>query len=157
MTRERGLTLLEVVLAVSLLTSLFAVSSVWIVGVARTEHDATGALRFEAAAQALFHRIEEALTTGDTAVSGRVKVQANELAIWTRESGTPGTWHLRFEPAKERLRGRFEPLTGTPPPEETALGCVRAFAATLDSKGSILRVEIESLDGKRIARRVPVP
>lgn len=178
MTRAaRGLTLLEVLLAVALLTAATTGTS-WLLRTATLRARTTSeVLHEQAALDALLAAIERDLMVGDAGASAtpgsgaaaRVAVAERSLRIATRAAaGSPHRGaivrELSFRPASGELVSAEEPVprkSGSPAarPPRVVLGSVAAFSATIDATGSaeLLAVEIELGCGRRVRREWPLP
>jgi prepilin-type N-terminal cleavage/methylation domain-containing protein len=177
MTRPtKGMTLLEVLLAVALLTALTTGTS-WLVRTASLRAQTSSRVVAQrAATEALFAAIARDVAIGDADTSatpstgrgGRVAAAENVLRIATRATPTSGrvgaivreySWHR----ASRELLAVDEPLirgvgaSATPPSARVVLGGVAAFDATIEPKARTLAVSIELDSGEHFHHQWPLP
>lgn len=155
---QRGLTLLEVVLSVSLLSGLFLASGQWLKTVAVLGAQAEGPVRWERGARALLQSIHDDIWTGDTTLGDAlepVEVTTHSLLIRTRaggDDGGPVTHEYEFLPTGSQIRRGDLPRSSPPLLEDVA-----ALALELDAEARTLEVRVDSTAGHRVTRRFWLP
>lgn len=170
---NRGMTLLEVLLALVMLSSI-VIASAWLVQttVAASSRTAEGE-RWLAAADAALDAVARDLASGDFDVPpdpGRIDLRAGVLCIATRAGGDcvgrcggPIVHEYRFEPSRgslwrdERPESTSKPGTsGRAQRTRLVLEHVRAWSVGIDASAQRVDVVIESHEGRRLERRMPI-
>ena len=155
----RGMTLVELLLALSLLSALFLASAWWLREGADIRAAAEPALRWETSAHALLQRIHDDVVTGDFARTQRkphVEVTApNVLRVRARKttrSEREDVHEYAFSRARSAVLRRRRLA-----PDVALLQDVREFGCGIDAETNILTVRIRSADGRQAARRYALP
>jgi len=170
----RGMTLVEVLLALTLLGALMLASVSWIQGAARLTTDVSDRARWEAAADRLLQSIQDDLLIGDFAIVAkdprqggneprkpepRAKVEGDKLRISTRRSLFPAGPLAREYEFRSAQRAIFS-LDGTGRPRPASeegvlvLGEVARFECALDEEKNQLTARVVSTSGVSRSRRV---
>ena len=164
---KRGMTLLELTLALSLLGALAIVCLSWVQFAGRSSLQVAEPLRWRLAADAFLASIEDDLLTGDFDSSldevrdpenRRVRSDGGALAIRTRaRDGLRGPVLHRYElEDRERLVRSVEHVarSNRPRPEpRTLLTDVARFVVTIGEERDVLDVQLISRRGVRLSRR----
>ena len=176
---RRGLTMVELLLAVSLLTPITLAIAAWTQVAARASAVAAEPMRWRAAAEAALQLIHDDLVTGDFAggFSGpqsggrsdqkpRVEVVDGTLRIRTR--ATPGSWTAPggvtgpathsyiFDAFSGELRLRQRTAHGEQR-TRPLLDRVRQWQCEIDQEHNLLTIVITSIQGRNVARSYVLP
>ena len=153
MTR-RGLTMIELLLALGLLGIVTVVGASWISTASGTSAMVAPRIRWQSAAEATLQLIDDDLRVGDLERERgkpRVEVLDGRLLVHTRDHGEilhefdyrPVEGELRLKEATPRGQVRNRLL----------LDEVKKWECTLDAEAAVLEVRIESRDGIVVERR----
>ena len=137
---RRGLTLIELLIALSLMASLTVALSTWLAMTSRAYADHAAPTRWVAAAEAALGLVHQDLANGDFEPKHertRVEVDQDLLRIRSRDQMIY-SYRLRSD-----MLFRVEP-TG----ERVLLDGVAAWECALDEEGRVLSVRIASADGQ---------
>ena len=152
----RGLTLVEVLVSLSLLSSLMLVASWWVVEFARNAFPLEERLRWESCAREVLCRIAEDAQIGDLAPSetSKVEIEDGHLRIWTRVAGADGGAVLHdYHSTGDKLLLSVTAVLA-PVSEGVLLERVTHWsAAFVSDKRLVLRVELRS-DGRAVGRSI---
>jgi len=152
---SRGMTMLEVLVALSLLAALSVAAAGWIQVAARACGPTQGRLRWQGAADAVLQLIADDLATGDfqTGLATRDRVTAFErrLTVWTREHGHAERHTYSYSPSGGTLA-----LAGADG-DRPLLTRVSAWSCALDTRAGVLDVVIAGPDAQRVTRRFRIP
>lgn len=162
--RQQGMTLVEVLVSLGLLSTLMLAVVSWTQVSGRELASAVEPARWERAAVAVLQSIQDDLLIGDFQGNSdeilRVRVEQGQLLISTRRGSYPGGPLLR-EYAIDRVAGVLivtERTSVNRRPDHTKarllLGDVAAWHCRLEDES--LRVELVSTMGKRLVRRYPL-
>jgi len=163
---NRGMTLVELLVALSLLGTLMLAMVSWTRLSVVVSEDVTTRARWESAADEVLQHIQDDILTGDFPASEdapRVKVDAGKLALRARRLSGSGGGVLReyaFDPGKAQLAVREkDPTAGraVSPQPILLLGSVASWSCQIDESGKHLEVELRSQAGVRRARRYAIP
>ena len=165
---RRGLTMIEVLVALGLLSALVLTLTSWIATTARA-----GALaepmRWRVAAEAVLQLIHDDLTTGDflseqqrrRSRHPRVMVENSSLRIDTRASSSGGgggpTIHRYELDTRTSELGRTNEPKGGRHTTRLLLDDVRNWNCRIDEERTMLTVSITSDAGQSIQRSYPLP
>lgn len=158
-----GMTLLETVLALALLTALFTGSAWWLREAAALRVTAASPLRFEQASRALLDRIGDDLLVGDFTSSEprrepRVRIVEGMLTIRTRDHGL-ATRAYGFD----RNRGEVFEETRAPgagagvSARSVLLGDVKEFVVSIEPRTAFLHVAIHPPSAPVVRRSWSIP
>lgn len=150
----RGMTLIEVILALALLSVLTIGATSWIVGTARSSTTVGSRATWETAAQATFRLIRDDLASSDqfeVAPSERVSVAGDRLIIHTRDAGGVATHQYELANAELCVRG----LNGAR--VTVLLDRVSVFESSIDPELRILSVLIRHEDGHELRVQEMIP
>lgn len=156
--RDRGMTLVEMLLALTLLSSLGAAMASWSVFALRGATEGREPIQWRAAVDRVFLQIEEDLLVGDGDQSdraGRVEVFDGGLQLRTRRS-PPDGGPVVHEYALDEARGVLLRTAGAGP-GRTLLPETRGLVAELGPDGRMLDIRIESRFGSILSRSYRVP
>lgn len=171
---RRGLTMVELLLAVSLLTPITLAIAAWTQVAARASASAAEPMRWRAAAEAALQLIHDDLVTGDfsegptdpSSHESHVEVVDGMLRIRTR--ATPGSWtapgnvtgpathgyifdaysgELRLRQRKAHGEQSIRPL----------LNRVRRWQCEIDHEHNLLTIAVTSIQGRNVARSYVLP
>ncbi len=159
--RQQGMTLVEVLVSLGLLSVLMLAVVSWTQVSGRELASAVEPARWERAAAAVLQSIQDDLLIGDFQgkddETPRVRIDAGQLVIPTRRGSYPGGPLLR-EYAMDRAAGTLivtERTSVNRRPDQTyarlLLGDVADWRCRLEDE--TLRVEIVSTTGQRLVRR----
>ncbi|MCH8342417.1 MAG: hypothetical protein IH983_00330 [Planctomycetes bacterium] len=175
---RRGLTMIELLLAVSLLTPITLAIAAWTQVAARASASAAEPMRWRAAAEAALQLIHDDLVTGDFAEGptdsssqeSRVEVVDGMLRIRTR--ATPGSWtapapapgtvtgpathHYIFDAFSGELRLRQRSAHGAQS-TRPLLDRVRQWRCEIDHEHNLLTIAVTSIQGRNVARSYVLP
>ena len=168
----RGLTLLESLLALALLSALAVALAGWTSTAVRATEGAPERIRWRSAAEATMRLIEGDLTLGDfppgAGENERVRMERGDLILLAR--GDARDPDLAGRPVERRYRlsndGRSHlilierPVSRTAPNltrERMLLGRVARFEAEISDDARALSVTLECLDGTAVHRRFRLP
>lgn len=178
---RRGLTMVELLLAVSLLTPITLAIAAWTQVAARASASAAEPMRWRAAAEAALQLIHDDLVTGDfsggptdrSSQQSRVEVVDGMLRIRTR--ATPGSWtapapgrvtpgsvtgpathRYIFDAFSGELRLRQRTAHGAQS-IRTLLDRVRQWQCEIDHEHNLLTIAITSIRGPAVARSYVLP
>lgn len=165
---NRGATLLEVVVSLALLASLMLVLTSWTRLVGAVD-GVGGDARWRVAAEALLDRIHEDVLVGDFESApddrcDRVRVEAGELVVHTRRTAAPGgpvlhAYALEDDDATIVARDELPAVGRRRGPRgegHVVLGDVAAFETALDDESGVLLVQVSSVGGTRLDRRIAI-
>ena len=151
--KRRGLTLIELLLSLLLLTAVAGASASWMSFAARSA-ESTKPERWRASAERVLGLIEQDLLTGDFEIIpsrrerdpelAKVRIESEDLIVRTRDRG-PAEHRYHLDDDHHRLM--LEAAD-----ERALLGEVSAFDIVHDAEGARLAVTIESADGSSVAR-----
>ncbi len=167
---RRGLTMLELLLALSLLSAILLATASWTQVAARASADATYPVRWQAAAEAVFQLIHDDLVTGDfpdtqrgrSIQNARVAVVNGALRIRTRAVGHTGDVTGRaihryaFDALSRQLRLDQRTATGGRS-SRPLLDRVQEWQCLVDEEQNLLTVTITSTEESVIARSYLLP
>lgn len=167
--RDHGLTLLELVLALALATSVVLGSGWWMRTAAERATKTNERLQRESATRALLDAIGRDLEGGDLSTDPehlpKVCVKSGTLSILTRSTSSAAGAVIReyaLRPATQELLATELPVEpadahGAPPAVHVVLGGAKRFDAKLDLKARTLAVELTASDGTSKTRRWALP
>lgn len=150
---RRGLTIIEILLALSILTGLMLASTAWVQVAARSASHGDDAVRWRMAADACLQRIAEDLLGGDWPLEpdhDRVEVEDDVLTIGTRDGDGAAI-------SAYRLDAQEQALTRTAH-DRTRILIVDAFefACKLDDETGVLDVSLVGPRNLIVSRRYRV-
>ncbi|MCH8166198.1 MAG: prepilin-type N-terminal cleavage/methylation domain-containing protein [Planctomycetes bacterium] len=167
---RRGLTMVELLLALSLLSAILLATASWTQVAARTTADSIYPVRWRAAAQAVLQLIHDDLVTGDFTdtqrgrrnQNARVAVVNGALRIRTRAIGHTGDvtglaiHRYAFDAYSGQLRLDQQTVTGTRY-TRPLLDQVQEWQCVIDEEQNLLTVTITSSEESVIARSYLLP
>ena len=173
---NRGLTLIELLVALALLSSVALAAVAWTQTALRTGAASAERLRWETSALAHFALVADALACGDSPADEQPRVVAEgtaTVAIRRRETSRPGQyqWHvMTFDPrsATVRLTQRVsaaQDISFAEPsypaqseaPARILIRHVGGCSWTLDTSRRILTIRLESTAGHTMTRSFRCP
>lgn len=169
MRHESGLTLLELVLALALASSVVLGAGWWMRTATARATKTNALLRRESTTNALFNAIDRDLESGDLATDAerlpKVRVRNGVLSLLTRSlSSDLGAVFREYElkPTTGELLETERPADpagtrGAAPPARVVLGNVKSFEANVDEKARTLSVQLVAQDGTSNSRRWALP
>ncbi|MEW6747315.1 MAG: prepilin-type N-terminal cleavage/methylation domain-containing protein [Planctomycetota bacterium] len=154
--RTRGLTMIELLLALSLLSAILLATFSWTEITARALADGARKGRWERAAAALLQVIHDDLACGDfldgehegSLMKERISVGEGALRVVTRRAGLPIEREYSF--VKGDAAVTVEEPSSRP---RTLLGDVASYVVTMDRAATVIEVSITSLSGFARHRR----
>jgi prepilin-type N-terminal cleavage/methylation domain-containing protein len=151
---RRGLTIIETLAALALLSGLAVAGTAWMALSMRAAEDVGADVRWRAAANATLQLIHDDLRKG--AVLGRppVRVQADRLFIPTRHEGRPVEREYALDTSAGKLLITDRDVTGSLS-RRVLLGDVTRLDLGLDRASGALLVRIHSKDS--VQRRFLIP
>jgi prepilin-type N-terminal cleavage/methylation domain-containing protein len=154
MSHARGMTMLEVLLALTLLSTVSVAVATWLEISGRMSRDVDGQVAWERSAAAALRQIESDLLVGDLRQredEPRVEVIPRGVRIRTRATGIGSvTREYVLEPEESRLVRRDASSRSE---ERLLLVGVEAIACGWDEAEEILSVELVSDRGRTMGRR----
>jgi prepilin-type N-terminal cleavage/methylation domain-containing protein len=158
MMARRGLTLLEVLLALALLAGLLIGVAAWVGSTARASHDVRAPLGWHGAAERVLQLVADDIATGDF-VGGtpRMGIIERGLSISTRETliadrRGPATHRYVYLPQSDRLVLRVR--AGAFSTERVLLEGVEAFSCLRDEEANHVTITLTG-HGLSLERRYP--
>ena len=169
---RRGLTMVELLVALSLLSAVMLAVASWTQVTARASADAAEPVRWRAAAENVLRLIHDDLVTGDFAgdssaegrgrtPSPRVEVFVGELRLRTRAAGAgagaigPVTRRYAFDALSDELRLHQATAQGIST-TRLLLDRVEEWQCSIDEEEKLLTVGITSSDGTVVTRSYPL-
>ena len=169
---RRAMTMIELLLAVSLLTLITLAASSWTGIASHLASDTASGDRWRESARAVLLRIDEDLLVGDfqerqnggdlrLAGPGRIRVAPNLIEIMTRDHGRqssleePAIHGYTLDPLKNRLH--LEIKTKSERFNRPLLDEVSEFTSDVDPKAKTLTVALVSIHGEHTSRRFAIP
>lgn len=154
---RRALTMIEMLLALSLLTGVMLAVAGWTRVSASLAVDATGPAQRDASVEAVFRLIQDDLLVGDMASNGAVDIDGQALKIVTRRRGAhslmgPVTHRYRVDPGRKQLTQQMSGL-GSRVTRRVLLHDIRRCRWELDDTGTVLDVTLVATDGREWSRR----
>lgn len=163
---KRGLTLIELLLALSLLSAVMVAGAEMIATAARVQSAVITPLQWEAAAGAALQLIHDDILTGDFAAESQprrrktepaVQILEGKLHILTRSPAQGEARHVfRLDSRTSTLRlmidGKAKHNMATP-----LLDHIKTFECELNRERSLLTVTLSSTDGQHVSRRYRTP
>jgi len=166
---RRGLTMIELLVALGLLSAVMLAVVSWTQVMAQTSQHATGPVRWRSAAEAVLRLIHDDLVSGDlvaarkrgTRDKPRIQIVDGVLQINTRAvdpAGTSGPVVHRYalEVSSRALRREQRTLQG-PPSSRLLLDDVLEWQCAVDEEEQVLRVSVTSQDQITVARTYLLP
>lgn len=155
---RRGLTLIEMLLALTLLAAIAGVTAAWTKTATQLASSAVEPARLRSAAQAVLEIIHDDLKTGDFVTHDsveRVTCKDGSLRIQTRDRGSVTVHTYRLKPQTETL----ELLKGDSSNSASIVlvGSATRFDCEIDAARTVLTVAITMKDGAILARRYALP
>jgi hypothetical protein len=163
------MTLLELVLAVALLSAVVTAGGWWMRAATQRAKTTNALLQHESATNALLDAIGRDLVSGDLATDAeklpKVRVAHGALTVFTRSS-TSDTGAVFREYALRPQSGEVivteKPVDasserGAVPLAHVVLGGVKRFDAAINTKARTLSIELESSEGPSKNRRWALP
>ena len=159
---QRGLTLIELMIALSLCSMLTVAAASWMLTASRTCVEQSQISRWQTAAQAVFALIQHDLAVGDfppadqaDSAALRIEIGDASLRIQTRVNGAPGTRMYEFNPASGEIlsHGHGESETRT----RLLLQMAERWHCAYDEHLKSLSVSIEGPRGISLHREIPIP
>ena len=160
---KRGLTLIELLMALSLLSMLMIAVASWVQTTARTTVEFAEPLQWNSAAEAVMQLIHDDLTLGDFELSSkmqrpakaaRIRVDEEELSIKTRDRGE--IVHAYGRDAHTGELSLFSTDQQNRTIKRLLLGQVSRFECTHNEDKDVLTVAIESEAGRLVSRSYPL-
>jgi hypothetical protein len=163
------MTLLELVLAMALLSSIVAAGGWWMRVATQRATRTHALLECESATNALLEAIGRDLESGDLATDAeklpKCRVSQGALTVLTRSvTSDLGAVLLEYSlrPQSGDVVVQERPVDvsverGAIPNAQVVLGHVKRFDAAIDSKSRTLAIELESTDGTLSTRRWTLP
>ncbi len=156
---KRGLTMIELLLALSLLTMVMLAVASWTQVTAQASATAAGPARWQAAAGAVLQLVHDDLATGDFGTNSpgtRVAVIDGVLQIRTRAGASsdlvgPVTHHYKFDPHAHEVQLEQRKASGQRR-THLLLDGVDEWQCEIDDERGILTVAITSSKGLTVAR-----
>lgn len=159
--RRRGLTMVELLLALALLAGLMVAVASWTQIAGLSGSELARPMRWRVAAEAVLQLIHDDLVTGDfadeeAASSPRVRVADDALSIDSREASIgPVVCQYVLDTYSGRLLRRL-PGSGHRS-DRVLIDEVTRFACEIDEEQTELHIEIASRDGDAVSRRYLLP
>lgn len=165
-THLRGLTLIELLAALTMLAALVSTTAAWLVAASRGTSDLRRRLLIDSAISAALERIGEDIVVGDfTAASTRPTSASpgaparitiggtNEVTIVTRgregeSAGRPVIHTYRLDPVSSELRREASVPHGRSLDRRILCGGLRSFEVEMDEPPRVLRLRIVTTDGQ---------
>lgn len=171
--KRRGMSILELLIALALLGALCSLLTSWLVTVSRLSADRGPRLEWRSAALRILDSIEDDLACGDfepgarnSASRPRVEVlEPSRLRIRTRSTSTqapnspgPAIHEYRFDQVARTLFLSVSSSSGPTSSEDRALaGAVADWMVNLDDEQRVVTITIQSDRGDELRRRFTWP
>lgn len=155
---NRGLTLIEMLVSIALLSALMTVLTGWLQVSLRATQTVGEQGRWEAAARQVLQRIQEDVNTFDWQAetsAGRIRVEAGELLIHTRSKGAVEHTYV-LDPRGRRLRRHVKQQDGSLS-TSLLLSRVARWDVALDRDIGLLVVTITGPDSTVCRRSFVLP